>query len=369
MRISLVFLGSVSAGPIYSFQMAKAMSEIKDIQLQIVISNRVENIDAWDNAFAGNDNIDYHKIETYKHNLFALASSFFSYSRISRLVKAVKQFNPDVTYFPFGCMWAPLAFPVIHKFSKIVCTYHDPHPYTHGYIWSQYIQVLIGKPAKKYTDGIIILNQRDKGYVEQSEKKPVAVVPHAAYSFYVADDNKTSNVINKQIAFFGRIDVYKGVDVLVDAFLKVKTNNLKLLIAGSGTIDNITLQKIKSNSNIITENRYIENDEIARLMENTDIVVLPYTNASQSGVIPMAFAFGKMVIATNVGALSEQVPSGTGVLVEVCSDAIAEAIDNIYSTPEKILEFGRNAKRYADIALSWNHSAALVIDFCKQLCK
>lgn len=369
MRISFVFLGSISAGPVYSFQMAKAMSEIKDIRLQIVISKRVENLYAWENAFASNDNIDYHKIETYKHNLFALASSFFSYSRISRLVKTVKEFKPDVTYFPFGCMWAPLAFPAIQKFSKIITTYHDPHPYSHGYIWSQYIQVLIGKPAKKFIDGIVILNHIDKEFVEKTEQKPVAVVPHAAYSFYVNHNYKLPNTIHKQIAFFGRIDVYKGVDVLVEAFYKSNTNGLKLLIAGSGAIDDTILEKIKNNHNVILENRYIENDEIAGLMGNTDIVVLPYTNASQSGVIPMAFAFGKMVIATNVGALSEQVPTGTGILTDVNSDAIAEAIDNIYSTPEKILEYGRNAKRYADTELSWNHSAELVVEFCKQLCK
>lgn len=367
MKVSLVFLGSVGAGPVYSFQMAKALSEKSEIQLQIVISKVVDNIDVWISAFEKNPNVSFHKIDTYEHTKVGVALSFLNFSKINRLVQIVKRFEPDVTYFPFGCMWSAIAFPLIHRFSKIVDTVHDPHPFTHGYILSQYILVALSKPAERYRDGRIILNNKDKAYLEKKTKRPVAVVPHAAYNYYVDNDYKSSDRIHKQIAFIGRIDVYKGVDILVDAFSKIKTNGLRLLIAGSGQIDDQTMQKINENENIILDNRYIKNEEISRIMASTDLIILPYINATQSGVIPMAFAFGKAVIATNVGALSEQVPEGTGILTEVDSDDIAKAIDYMYLYPERILEYGETAKNYAEHNLSWNHSADLVIDFCKEI--
>jgi glycosyltransferase involved in cell wall biosynthesis len=98
-----------------------------------------------------------------------------------------------------------------------------------------------------------------------------------------------------------------------------------------------------------------------------DFVVLPYKRASQSGVVPMAFSFGKTVIATNVGALSEQIPQGTGIVVEPNSTLIAESIDKLYSTPNLILDYNKNAKKYADTELSWEHSADLFHNILDQL--
>lgn len=369
MRLTLVFLGSVSAGPVYSFQMAKALSERTDIKLQVIISKEVDNMDAWDSAFGNNDRVDFHKIETYKHTTLDVALSLISYTKISKLVKTVKCFNPDITYFPFGCMWSSFAFPFIHRFSKIISTIHDPHPYTHGYTLSQFLLANVGFLGERFVDGSIILNNMDKQFMVEKTHKPVAVIPHAAYDFYLNEGYNVSDTIHKQITFIGRIDTYKGVDILVDAFDKVKTDGLKLLIAGLGTIDKRTLDKIKENKNIILENRFIENDEIPGFLDKSDMVILPYINATQSGVIPMAFAFGKMVIATNVGALSEQVPEGTGILTKVDATEIAHSIDNMYKNPHRIIEFGKNAKHYAETELSWSHSADLLIKFAKEICR
>ena len=77
----------------------------------------------------------------------------------------------------------------------------------------------------------------------------------------------------------------------------------------------------------------------------------------------MAFAFGKTVVATNVGALDEQVPEGTGILVAPNSDDIASAIDALYSDVEQIKTLGMNAQRYAQTELTWEHSAELLLNY------
>ena len=163
------------------------------------------------------------------------------------------------------------------------------------------------------------------------------------------------------------MEPYKGLDLLVEAFEKTKTPGLQLLIAGSGGINEIILSRIKSNSNIKLINRYIEDDEFRGLLDQVDFVVLPYKRASQSGVIPMSFAAGKTVIATNVGAISEQVPEGTGIITDVDSSKIAEIIDELYINEKRIFQLCMNAKHYADTELSWSISAKNLIKFAETI--
>ena len=103
------------------------------------------------------------------------------------------------------------------------------------------------------------------------------------------------------------------------------------------------------------------------IIENSDFMVLPYLRASQSGVIPMSFALGRTVIATRVGALEEQVKEGTGKLVGLDSECIADAIDTMYATESRIVEMSKRAKEFADNELTWAHSAELLINFVKTI--
>ena len=94
-------------------------------------------------------------------------------------------------------------------------------------------------------------------------------------------------------------------------------------------------------------------------------MVLPYSEATQSGVIPLAFAFGKSVIATNVGGIPEQVPQNIGVLVPPNDSlSLSNAILNLYEHSDLIVKMGRSAFIYAKKELSWAKSAELFLDFC-----
>ena len=81
----------------------------------------------------------------------------------------------------------------------------------------------------------------------------------------------------------------------------------------------------------------------------------------------MCFAYGKTVVATNVGALSEQVPAGTGVITKPDADSIAKEIDALYAEPELIMKYGKAAKDYAERELSWVRSAKLLLAFFEMI--
>jgi len=368
MRISLISLGQTGAGPVYSLEMAKALSKREDCKLQVIVSTAVTNIEAWNSAFK-NTSVDYYVIDTYKRTKLSVLLNNFNYIKQERLVKLVKEFNPEVLYIPFGLMWARYVYWRLHKSMHIITTLHDVefHDSWRNLSAAELGSYLLNYGSEKYVGGHIVLNKKDSHTVADKTHKPVCVIPHASFAYYFKNEQKVSEIIHKRIGFFGRIEVYKGLDLLVEAFEKTQTEGLQLLIAGSGNIEPELLDRIKANQNIKLLNRYIKDEEFEGLLSQVDISVLPYRRASQSGVIPMCFASGTTVIATNVGALSEQVPEGTGILVDVDATEIAKAIDGMYEHPELITQYGKAAKQYADKELTWERSAELLIEFCGSL--
>jgi glycosyltransferase involved in cell wall biosynthesis len=89
--------------------------------------------------------------------------------------------------------------------------------------------------------------------------------------------------------------------------------------------------------------RYIANEEVGVYFSAADAVVLPYITATQTGIVQIAYAFGKPAIVTNVGGLPEVVEDGkTGFVVEARSPrALADAADSLYE-PSRQAEFARN---------------------------
>lgn len=102
--------------------------------------------------------------------------------------------------------------------------------------------------------------------------------------------------IGQYILFFGRIEEYKGISILISAFISAHLgSNIKLIIAGKGDIQ----QKYTSND-IIYINRYIDDQEIAYLYKHAMIVVYPYISATQSGVLSIASFFKTPIITSDV---------------------------------------------------------------------
>jgi glycosyltransferase involved in cell wall biosynthesis len=109
--------------------------------------------------------------------------------------------------------------------------------------------------------------------------------------------------------------------------------------------------------------RYVPNEEVGRWFSAADVVVLPYTSATQSGIVQIAFGLGTPVIVTNVGGLPEAVDDGrTGFVVPPeDAGALAEAILRFYEGgfEERFrAEIGRQAGRF-----DWDDEVALIEEF------
>lgn len=180
--------------------------------------------------------------------------------------------------------------------------------------------------------------------------------------------NESVDSGNFNILFFGRISPYKGIKFLLEAFVDIlstkKYTDITLTIAGSGDFD-FDIEPYKKYPEIKIINEFIIPENLANLIFNSSVVVCPYIDATQSGVVMSAYAFKKPVIATNVGGLPEMVKDQlTGIIIESKnSEAIRNAILKLYNNSYLLETMSQNIEKlYFSGEKSWTSSANRFIE-------
>lgn len=149
------------------------------------------------------------------------------------------------------------------------------------------------------------------------------------------------------LLFFGRIDKYKGIENLCRAYSMLKEEQkerLKLVIAGNGVFSEEEEELIRKNPTIRKIHRFIEDGEMLWLIKNAKAVVLPYIEASQSGVLPISYHFGKPVVVSNLPGLTENVDNGKTAAIYDTVEQLADIIagfsdDQLSFDSEQISEY------------------------------
>ena len=135
-----------------------------------------------------------------------------------------------------------------------------------------------------------------------------------------------------RLLFFGRLLPYKGLDLLAEALTRLGAAAPKTRIVGIGP-ESPTLAELRALPNVTVENRWVAENEVGALLAWADAVILPYREASQSGIAAAALAAGAWVLATNVGGLPEQLADHPAtILCAPHAASIAHAIAAIPAT-------------------------------------
>lgn len=363
MKLSILFLGRNGAGPKYAFEMSRALANLHtDDQFQVVVPDNIDNKADWINLESMTNNLKVKFVITYSDKLEFLFSLFniFNYVEIAR---HIRDFKPDFLYIPMGSLLNPGVFYLLKNLRKIY-TLHDPNLHIGE---QSFLIEFLRRVEIKNSNKIIILNNFYKNLVAEKYVFPlekIDVIPHSG--FFSQEPPSYHQNFKYKILFLGRIEKYKGIDLLLDSFVTVLNEicNIKLVIAGKG---NLVPYKEKLNSiptqNIEIHNEWLTDEKIESLLEDCDFVVLPYIDASQSGVIPLAFGNGRTVVATNVGALSEQVPVDFGYLSEPNVQNLSAKIVEIYeSGSQNLAEKNKTARKFAEENLTWESAAKKLID-------
>ncbi len=161
-----------------------------------------------------------------------------------------------------------------------------------------------------------------------------------------------------QFLFFGRMESYKGLDVLVRALeiLQGEERRERVVIAGTGSELDRLRGRLLATGMVEIIDRFLNRSEIVRLMQQAEVVLLPYKDATQSGVVPAAFANARTVIASNVGGLPDIVQNGVnGVLINPSDPlALARAMSALADAPERASQLRAGAEHTALTDLKWD---------------
>jgi len=258
----------------------------------------------------------------------------------------IKKDNPNLLILPWWVFfwtpqfWTIVTFAKIFTSAKILFICHNIVEHE-----SHFIKKLCTKIVLKKGDYFIVHSEEDLKNLKRM--LPNALVQKAflptleEFNFEPVDKNtakKKLGIEGKVLLFFGFVRPYKGLKYLLDALPLIlkEIDDVTLMVVGEfwwdkeEYLNQIDALKIKDKVRIVDE--YVPNEEVGKYFSAADVVVLPYTSATQSAIIQLAYGFNKPVIVTNVGGLPDAVDDGkTGFLVETENpQAIAHAVISFY---------------------------------------
>lgn len=279
--------------------------------------------------------------------------------KIRRTVNSVNPFNwlkvgkrichekPDLVILRY---WLPFLAPCLgfiasrirkNRHSIIICLADNivPHEHRPG-------DKLLTSYFLKHIDGLVAMSRSVLNDAHTFKKDLVsALCFHPIYDNYgeALDPNDAKVKLGldpdlRYLLFFGFIRDYKGLDILIKAFSdeRLRAFPVKLLVAGEFYSSPETYTSLIEEKNlgddIVLRTDFIPDQEVNLYFSAADLVVQPYKSATQSGVTQIGYHFGKPMLVTNVGGLSEIIPDKkVGYVVEPDPGEIADAIFDFFS--------------------------------------
>ena len=361
MKVLLFYLGRKGGGAKYSLEIAKSL-KINNLDLHLLVSNQSDLSYSFKKL-----QLPGLYLNTYSNKVNFIFNTLFIFVKINLIKNYIINHKITHVYCTMPHLWGFFIGKLLKKLNiPYILTIHDAliHPGDGGII----AQFVLDKDLKNSNSIICLTNEVKNILIKKfNHIKLISVIPHGSFNYSLLKPNiKTIYNKNKiNLLFFGRLIKYKGLDLLLNAWLKIlkQVPNANLYIYGSGILSNKNINFIKiHSSSIFLQNRWINENEIHDIFNNSDLIILPYIEASQSGVIGIAHSFGIPVIVTPLGGLIEQLNSGGGLIAkDFTADAIATEIIKIllnidlYSLHSKLALDSSKKDSWNSISLNIKH--------------
>jgi len=198
------------------------------------------------------------------------------------------------------------------------------------------------------------------------EDRKISVVPHPLLP--VGDPGAAAAPVapgeGPEILFFGQIKPYKGVDVLVEAALRLAARGCRFTVTVVGRpyepLDALQakIEAAGAGTHFRFDLRHVPDDALAAYLARADLVVFPYRHIDASGALTLAIAAGKPIVATRVGVFAE--PPNRDQLTLVPPDdpaALAEALEPLVRDPAAREVLGQRVRHLQEGIPSWDRFA------------
>jgi alpha-maltose-1-phosphate synthase len=352
LKITLVTFTAYGAAVHYLSQLANALAKRHCVSVCLP---------AYTDTSYFAETVCLYKLPIPSHLLPALVKIFQPHLTRT-LMHTLNGINPDVVHLVFEHRFPFYCAKIIGDQYPFVVTMHEPKAIPNrGFIANRLVTIL------QYLNNSYLVRNADKIIIHSGmlrttrllaalPQSKMDVVQLGTFNFFNTSLNDTMESNN--LLFFGRIAQYKGIEYLIEAAKQAKllAPDLSVTLAGDGDFSKYK-KMLGGESLFEIINRYIPDDEVAGLFGKAAILIMPYTDGSQSGLISVAGAFGKPVIATDVGNFSEMVDNDiTGLIIPPGDvNALSKAIITLLKNPQLRHHMGENAKhKFSCSQFSWD---------------
>ncbi|WP_414543962.1 glycosyltransferase family 4 protein [Nostoc sp. CCY0012] len=298
-------------------------------------------------------------------------------SSMRAMIRIIKDVQPDVLHVQeTNDPWYDLTL-LLNQMPPLVTTIHDVyrHPGDRQVVFgAEYTRRI----AFYRSQQIIVHAQALKQALIQDFQVPqqrVNVLPHGELgSLYQRRSEQHSLPTEPYtLLFFGRIWPYKGLNYLLEALplVAAKIPEVKLIIAGRGENIQQYFPDGYDTSHIELMNDFIPLEKVAGLFQRSAVSVLPYIEASQSGVATLSYGMGTPIIASDIGGLQEIVAHEKDGLLVPPKDvkALADAIIRLLGDRNLQQQMQTAALARCQQDLNWTNIAAKTVQVYHQAIK
>lgn len=250
----------------------------------------------------------------------------------AKILNRITEFKPSVFYFvqfdnPFMAIMSFILLPV----KKVIVAVHDIKPHSNHINFFGKIHKTFY--LKNYRNFHLFSSIQELYLMDMYPKKKSHLIPMNLKDFGTGKKEARNNN-NIRLLFFGKIHLYKGLDILIEAInLLDNSEQFEITIAGNSN-DFDCYKKLIRKGNYNFQIGFVENKSIPVLFLNHDFLILPYKDVTQSGPLLIAFNYNLPVIASDLEGFSEHISDNeNGYLFEV---------NNPVSLKEKLFYIAKN---------------------------
>ncbi len=259
--------------------------------------------------------------------------------------------------------------------SRLVDVAHNPLPYDVNST-SQAVEKTgrltraLLRRAYEAADLMLVLGEGPKAdlLAHFPRVRRTVVCGHGDYSAVLdAGETVPPSTAPPHALFFGAWTKYKNIPRLIEAFALVRAElpEARLTLAGP-VMPDVDLAAITAQAEAVghvdLQPGYVAMEDVPSLFGRHRIAMFTYETVNISGSVHMAYTFGRPVVATRVGSMTDVVEDGvTGLLAETAAPAIAAAMATLLRSPDLADRMGHAAAEHARRAGSWNAVAGKAI--------
>ena len=252
---------------------------------------------------------------------------------MARLRGRLARERPDVIHF----QWLPLPavdcrfLGGLRRLAPLVLTVHDSNPFN-GNPASRLQQQGLPGSFRRFDHLIVHTDQGKERLCAQGvAEERIVVLPHGLLDAPIGAANRDESA-ETVFLLFGKLKPYKGADVLIRAFAGVPPSlraRARVRIVGKPYMDVATLHRLAVElgvtDRVTIEPRFVADQEVARLFGPGSVAVFPYREIEASGVLSLAIAHARPVLASRIGGFAETIRDGRDGLLVPAGDVAALA--------------------------------------------